>query len=212
MLGQKDFLSLFPPHLQNEFSNLCVGRNVGGWLAVFVYVFSFFCLCFLLIFTMSSATFVLLERQVDVFLGQATDSRSDSLHTELRSAVSVTRLFSRSLSHKCCHSLPPQWHAAPPHHTPPHHSTPHHSTGPMLWHAIEAIGEPAHTRQTPTLAVCAPQLSYHQLCLLDSLYLSGDIHSRVNGLSHKSNVDHQLKNGFSSEFTQNVPPSYSYTI
>ena len=163
-----------------------------------------FCLCFLLIFTMSSATCVLLERQVDVFLGRATDSRSDSLHTELRSAVSVTRLFSRSLSHKCCHSLPPQWHAAPPHHT-----TAHHTTGPMLWHAIEAIGEPAHTRQTPTLAVCAPQLSYHQLCLLDSLYLSGDIHSRVNGLSHKSNVDHQV---FPLNLRRTSPKHNSYTI
>ena len=162
-----------------------------------------FCLCFLLIFTMSSATCVLLERQVDVFLGRATDSRSDSLHTEPSSAVSVTRLFSRSLSHKCCHSLPPR---CPTTH---HHTTPHHTTGRMLWDAIEAIGEPAHTRQTPTHTVCAPQLSYHQLCLLDSLYLSGDIHSRVNGLSHKSNVDHQV---FLLNLRRTSPKHNSYTI
>ena len=110
-----------------------------------------FCLCFLLTFTMSSATCVLLERQVDVFLGRATDSRSDSLHTEPSSAVSVTRLFSLPLSHKCCHSLPPLL----THHSAVARSptTPHHTTGLILWHAIEAIGEPAHTRQTPTQCV-----------------------------------------------------------
>ena len=159
--GKNGILSLFPPHLHNEFSDLCVVRKVGG--------------CF----PRPS------NRQPIRQSSHRAQLRRQCHSAFLPLALSqVLSFFSTTL----------------PHHTPPQ---------------AECCGtqfrrqESQHTRQTPTHTVCAPQLSYHQLCLLDSLYLSVDIHSRVNGLSHKSNVDHQV---FLLNLRRTSPKHNSYTI